>query len=255
MVERTLTATVAAHPDCSVAVWGPRRLRDMRGFQATAQWLDDEAEPVDKSAALALEALASQFAADIAQEKERGVKTLILSEENFVGSMGNNFRQRKFYPDVAQRLAAFDSLFPMSPKRIALGVREYGSVWTSAFQYLPQSGKKAPNLDHARKTLLNNRRGWPEVADAVKHVWPDTPLMMWQQEHLATESAQICAAIAGLDPDQIVVPDGKINARKKQTPRPAVFDDAERKSLKHRYNRHLRRMKEGGVAHWAGVPQ
>jgi len=202
-----------------------------------------------------LDALASQIATDAAEERARGVKTLILSEENFMGSMGNNFRSNRFYPDVARRLAAFDSLLPASPKRIAMGVREYGSVWTSAFHYLPQVGKTAPPMQAAREALIEDRRGWGDVMQDVRSVWPDTSLLMWQQEHLADGLADICAAITGLTPDQIEVPKGKINARKAKTPRPELFSDEERKLLLHRYRRHVRRMKEADIATWAGVQE
>ncbi|MBU2993909.1 hypothetical protein Q4555_11250 [Octadecabacter sp. 1_MG-2023] len=252
MVERTITATIAAHPDCGVAIWGPRRLRDTEGFQATTRRLDDDAEPIDKAAAVALDALASQITEDAAAERARGVNTLVLSEENLMGSMGNNFRSGVFYGDVAQRLAAYDSLLPQSPDRIAMGVRDYGAVWTSAFHYLPQVGKSAPPRETARDTLLDSRRGWPEVVRDVAKIWPDSPMLLWQQEDLEAQTVQICAAITGLDADQVVVPDGKINARKAKTPRPDVFDPEERKHLTHRYNRHLRRLRKTDGVNWAG---
>ena len=180
------------------------------------------------------------------------VKTLILSEENFMGAMGNNFRTGRFYPDVTRRLAAFDSLLPMSPTRVALGVRDYGSVWTSAFHYMPQVGKKAPPTEQARDALMNNRRGWGDIVEDVGSVWPDTPFLMWQQEHLKDDLATICAAITGLSPDQITVPSGRINARKQSTLRPDLFSNEDRENLSHRYERHIRHMKEAEVAHWAG---
>ena len=252
MVERTITATIAAHPDCGVAMWGPRHLRDIKGFQATTNRLDDDAEPVSKAAAVALDALASQIAADVAQERARGITTLILSEENFMGSMGNNFRTMRFYPDVARRLAAFDSLLPMSPRRVALGVREYGAVWSSAFHYLPQVGKASPPAQEASDALMSDRRGWGEVVADVNTVWPDTQILMWQQEHLSSDITEICAAITGLSVDQIVVPEGKINARKDSTPHVDVFSAEDQKHLSHRFNRHIRRMKDAQVAVWAG---
>lgn len=251
MVERTITATIAAHPECGVAMWAPRRLRDMQGFQMTAQRLDHDIEPVDKKAAVALDRLASLIAHDVAGERARGVHTLILSEENLMGGMRNNFRSKRFYPDVARRLAAFDSLLPASPKKIALGVRDYGAVWTSAFHYLPQAGQAAPPVETIHPVLLNDKRGWPEVVDDVQHVWPDTDVLMWRQEDLADNTRQICAALSGLDPDMIVVPDGKINARKDKTPRPPLFTDEERKHLSQRYKRHIRRLGAVEAVQWA----
>ncbi|MCF2871940.1 hypothetical protein L0664_12750 [Octadecabacter sp. G9-8] len=251
MVERTITATIAAHPDCGVAMWAPRRLRDMSGFQMTAQRLDDDLVPVDKKAAVALDRLASEIAHDVAQERARGVKTLIMSEENLMGGMRNNFRTKRFYPQVVRRLAAFDSILPTSPKTVALGVRDYGAVWTSAFHYLPQAGQAAPPVDTIRPVLLDDKRGWPDVVEDVGAVWADADILMWRQEDLGTNTREICAALSGLDDDMIVVPDGKINARKDDTPRPTVFSDDEKKHLSQRYKRHMRRLSDVPSVRWA----
>jgi hypothetical protein len=135
---------------------------------------------------------------------------------------------------------------------VALGVREYGAVWTSAYHYQPQSGRDVPDIARACTTLMNNKRGWPQVANAAREVWPDADVMMWQQEHLALRGAQICAQVMGLSADQIVMPDGKVNARKSKSARPTVFSNKERKRLLSRYNRHLRRMKSAGDSLWVG---
>lgn len=251
MVERTITATVAAQPECGVAVWAPRRLRDMKGFQKTGQLLDDQVDPVDKAAAIALDRLASDIAHDVADERARGVRRLILSEENLMGGMRNNFRTGVFYPNVARRLAAFDTLLPTSPSLVALGVRGYGAVWTSAYHYLPQSGQVAPPLDQIRPVLLEDRRGWPDVVDDIKDVWPDARIIMWRQEDLNDNLRGVCATLAGIDPARMTVPDGKINARKDSTPRPVVFSDTELKHLSTRYVRHLRRLRADDAIVWA----
>ncbi|AGI66850.1 hypothetical protein OAN307_c11480 [Octadecabacter antarcticus 307] len=252
MVAQSLAATIAAHPDCGVALWGPRRLRDIPGFQVATQRLDEDIDPIDKTAAIGLDQVASLIARDVALERERGIHTLILSEENFIGGMRNNFQTCEFYPDVAHRLASFDSLLPMSPMRVVLGVREYGAVWTSAYHYQPQSGRDFPDLERARTTLLDNKRGWPEVANAVREVWPDAGLIMWQQEHLVMSGAQICAQIMGLSADQIVISTGKVNALKSTSARPEVFSAQEQKHLSHRYNRHLRRLRSSADCLWIG---
>jgi hypothetical protein len=248
MVAQSLAATIVAHPDCGVALWGPRRLRDIPGFQVATQRLDEDIKPIDKTAAIGLDQRASLIARDAAKERDRGIHTLILSEENFIGGMRNNFQTGVFYPDVAHRLASFDSLLPMSPLRVALGVREYGAVWTSAYHCRPQSGRAVPDIALTRKTLIDNKRGWLEVANAVREVWPDADIMIWQQEHLALSGAQIM----GLNADQIVMPEGKVNARKSTTARPTLFSSKEGKRLSHRYNRHLRRMQSAGDSLWVG---
>lgn len=253
MVERSISATVEAHPKCGVSIWAPRRLRDITGFQMTTRWVNEHCEPIDKEAAVALDKLASRFAQDALRERKAGVRTLILSEENLMGGMRNNFRTGVFYPDVAQRLAAFDSLLPRSPKVVALGVRDYGAVWSSAYHYLPQVGQKPPPIDVIRHVLLDDKRGWIEVVAEIKRVWPDTEIVMWRQEDLETDLPTICGRVANLDPAMIVVPEGKINARKKSTPKPEIYSDFERKQLGHRYNRHIRRLMEDAAVSWVAA--
>ncbi len=252
MIAQSLAATIAANPECGVAMWGPRRLRDIPGFQSVTKRLDEEAEPIDKAAAIALDGLASFIARDVADERARGIKTLVLSEENFIGGMRNNFRTGTFYPAVARRLASFDSLLPMSPLRVAMGLRDYGSVWTSAYHYQPQSGRPVPVLEQARATMLDDKRGWPQVAEAARETWPDATLMMWRQEDLSAHSAEICSHIMGLPVGQIVMPEGKVNARKGKTARPDVFSTEELRHLNQRYIRHIRRMQAEHRDVWVG---
>lgn len=254
MVERTITGTIAADPACGVAIWAPRRLRDIEGFQATTRRLDDNADPVDQNAAVALDGLASRFARDSANERARGVKTLILSEENLMGGMRNNFRTSSFYGDVARRLASFDTVLPLSPRRIAIGARDYGAVWTSAYQYLPQSGHTPPPVELVREALMSSKRGWPDVVADVRAVWPDSEIVMWQQEHLNHGLAAICGQISGLKAKGIVVPDGKINARTTASNDNAVFTPNQRQRLQHRYHRHLAVMHGMDGVTWVGAP-
>ena len=243
MVAQSLAATIDAYPDCGVVLWGPRHLRAIPGFQAAASKFNGDIEPVDKNAAVDLDELASHFTREIAKERDKGTRTLILSEENVMGTMRQNFLKGRFYGDVLRRLAGFDSLLPQSAVRIALGIRDYGKVWTSAFHYMTQMGREQPDKDVARYTMMNDRRGWPEIAAEIRTVWPQSELLMWRQERLAREATDICAQIMGLEPNQIVTQTGKVNARLKKTTKTAIFSDDDAKHLTHRYNRHIRRLK------------
>lgn len=252
LVAQAVAASVDAQPKCGVAIWPPRRLRDMPGFQSTVSRLDRDAEPISKEAAIALDGLASDITRQMAQEQARGITRLILSEENFMGGMRNNFNTGTFYPDVARRLASFDSLLPTSPKIVALGVRDYGAVWTSAYYYQAQVGKEPPEAQSIHDVLLDSRRGWPEVIAAIQEVWPDTEILLWRQEDLAQGAAAVCAALTGLEAGQISVPGEQVNARRK-TAQPPLFTQAEAKHLSQRYTRHIRRLKEQPGLRWVAV--
>lgn len=129
MVAQSLASSIAAHPDCDVAPWRPRRLCDILEFRVATKRLDEDIEPIDKKAAIGLDQPSSLIESDVAKERDRGIHTLISSEENFTGGMRNNFQTGVVYPDVAHRLASFDSLLPLSPMRMPLG--GFGPMKTS----------------------------------------------------------------------------------------------------------------------------
>lgn len=251
MVEWTLRDTLAAHPEAGVALWAPRRLRDMPGLQLAMSKCGPDGEPEDAEAAQFLDQVASFMAGELAKERDKGTKRLILSEENFLGGMRRNLFAGTFYRDVVRRLSALDRVLPQHPVHVAMGLRNYGSVWTSAYHYTAQQGKKLPTVAQAKGELLTKKRGWPDVMEDVRRVWHDTGLIVWQQESLADNLPWIGSAIVGLPPDAVVVPDGKINARKKDGGRPDLFDADETRHLTHRYNRHLRRMRADPSLQWA----
>ncbi|WP_281983292.1 hypothetical protein [Thalassorhabdomicrobium marinisediminis] len=252
MVERSITASIAAAPGCGVALWAPRRLRDIKGFQAITRLSDDKGQPVDHAAARTRDAVATRLADDVRQEQEAGARRLILSEENFIGGMRNNFRTGIFYPGVARRLTALADVLPMVPQQIALGIRNYGEVLTSAYHYLPQAGQAAPQEEKLRDGILADKRGWPNVVEDVAQVWPDARILVWTQEDLSRDLAKVCAAVADLDAAAITVPEGRINALKPSTPKTPLFDAQEARHLTHRYNRHRRRLRSDPRVQWIG---
>lgn len=251
MIEWTIRETLAAHPDAGVALWAPRRVRDVPGLQVALSKVGGDGNPSDPEAAQLLEALSARLAQDMAQERDRGVKRLIISEENFLGSMRRNLFEGRFYMDVARRLTCLDSLLPQSPDMVAMGLREYGAVWTSAYQYSAQKRKKLPPVADAAEGLMARKRGWPAVIEDVRSVWPNCGLCLWQQETLGDNLRRITAALTGLPEDDVVVPSGQINARKSKGPQPELFDPQGRKHLSQRYRRHLRRMRAQEGVVWA----
>ncbi len=244
MVQQAMIATAKAHPDCGVAVWPPSRMRRIEGFNAATHHVDADVEPLNTASAVALDALASRIALGVAKERDRGIRTLIMSEENFLGGMPQNLGTGGFYANAAQRLECYDTLLPLSPSRVALAVRDYGSVWESAYNFLPPDRFEKLDLETVRSGLLNDKRGWPEVVEDARAVWPDATFVMWQQEKLNKDARAVCAQLMGLHEDQIVLPKGRANAGKKRVGRSVVFTPEERKHLSHRYNRHLRRLED-----------
>ena len=254
MLEKTLLATLKAHPDCGVALWRPRKLRAMKGFKAAAKHFDDQGDPKDAFDRFVLEELKDKLADEFDLERQRGVKTLIVSEENILGTMKRNFTERAFYQGAARRLKIYADLLPKTPRKIAMGVREYSSVWTSAYFYSKERANDLPAPDEMRLAMIADDRGWLNVTRDIQSVWPDAPIQMWRQEDLADHITSICASITDLDTNMIVVPDGKINARAPTYSTQILFEKNDLVPLSARYKRHLRRINRGQGIEWIGGP-
>lgn len=239
LVAQAITASVEADPACGVAVWHPRYLRSIGGWQAVPRSVTATGAPASRAAGRVLATLSDRLAEDAAALDAQGVRHLVISEENLVGTMRTNMTQSAFYPDVASRLRAYASVLPMVPARVALGVRDYGAVWSSAFHYIPQSGNEAPSRQAARTALLDHDRGWPDVIESIYDVWPDTEVYVWQQEDLEDHAAMICAGLLDLPHDKVMVPSQRVNRLKSSTDRSPLFTPDERALLTQRYHRHL----------------
>ncbi|WP_375282176.1 hypothetical protein [Pseudooctadecabacter sp.] len=239
LVAQAITQSVADYPDCGVAVWHPRHLRAMGGWQAVPRSLKPGGAPTSKTAARILDGLKAQLDGDAQAEAARGVRHLVISEENLMGTMRTNMGHGVFYPDVARRLRAYDMVLPKTPTRVALGVRDYGSVWSSAFHYIPQAGKEPPSRDGARAALLGSDRGWTDIIAEVYSVWPDVEIYVWQQEDLEDHAAFICAGLLEVPEDKITLPDARVNRLEASQGRRPLFDAKERALLTQRYRDHL----------------
>lgn len=161
LVARTLAASVAAQPGCGVAVWRPVQVRKIDGFTGLHRYEG---------------ARRDRIRADIAQRVEsaaqNGAGQLILSEENMPGTMSSNLRRGAFYPEIEHRLQRYAEALPIAPSRIAIGVRSYAAVWSSAYYYSLQRGKTVPGPEAVRQAMMEDARGWIGFVNAARPPGP-----------------------------------------------------------------------------------
>lgn len=127
-----LRGNLATLRGAGVDAWGPRLLRNGlfdglggRGVYPRA------AAKVQGRVALKLHGAAA-----------RGVRTLLVSEENMMGSVRACVRARALYPDLAERLERYIAVMNGQVTRIVLNVRALDLWWGSALAYAvarPQS--------------------------------------------------------------------------------------------------------------------
>ncbi len=132
-----------------------------------------------------------------------GVQSLIVSEENMIGSMSNNLGQAKLYPDAAPRLTRFSAAFAQRCKRVAFSVRSYDKYWVSVLSFMLERGRSQPNAAMLDRLVTQPRR-WRDIINEVAAVFPRADLVVWPFEGLIGQAdAQLAAMNGGVVPPQM----------------------------------------------------
>jgi hypothetical protein len=107
--------------------------------------------------------------------RARGLKQLVVSDENMIGTVQNNMRAGQLYPDVAERLALFARAFEGQVATILFSPRSLGDYWCSALACSIGLGMDVP--DRARlNDIAMSRRGWREVITDIAGAFPEAAL-------------------------------------------------------------------------------
>lgn len=140
-----------------IGFWGPQRLRDgglFDGLYAGPSGLVSDAAIVNAK---------PRIAKALAAARARGIRTLLISEENALGSVKGNIRRGALYPDALSRLRGFAKAIDRPVERVLMGVRPLDSYWASAMAYAVKRGNlppKARQLD----AITDASRSWRDVA-------------------------------------------------------------------------------------------
>lgn len=161
-----------------VVVWGPRETRDglFSGLLGGAG--QDDA---------AMQRLIDRNRGAIRMEMQRlkgqGMTTLLVSEENILGSMRTNLRSRFLYPGLQERLGRFSAVFGASLKRVGMAIRPYQDYWASALSYAIRAGH-APLCEDDLDRLVTQPRNWQRVIGEVAAACPQAKIAVWEFGHL-----------------------------------------------------------------------
>ena len=253
LIERMLSALAAARPDLGLAVWRPADMRAIPGFKTVPGLFDSKGVPHSREAEDTFNAVRADMSARLDAAERAGVKTLLISEENICGGMRANFKRGRFYPAIGPRLVAFARVLGRTPVRVALGLREYGAVWNSAYGYLDRVENTLPAPREAAEMLMERPRGWPAVVAAMREAWPLSKLLVWRQEDLGAPAA--AAALCDVDPELLIDPERQVNATGSAGGRATeLFSPVERRKLARRYERHIATLLEDPTLNWAVRP-
>lgn len=143
----------------------------------------------------------------IALELERlsalGVSQLVVSEENILGTMRRNIDSATLYPDLPERLERFRRAFGPACTKVALSVRAYRDYWASVLAFSIWQGRPMPTAAQLQ-ALVDQSRGWPDVATDIAAAFPHAETVVWTFEKLASQpEAQIgllLGRVIGINP-------------------------------------------------------
>ena len=109
---------------------------------------------------------------------------LLVSDENFAGTMRNAIRTKTLYPAMGERMARFGAAFGGQVGRIVMSVRALDLWWASAAAYTVARGHPVPT-PLAFDMIAGNPRSWRDVITDLACAMPDTQIIITPFEQFA----------------------------------------------------------------------
>ena len=116
--------------------------------------------------------------------ERRGIRQLLVSEENMIGTPRDNIARVSLYPGLTPRLARFRDAFGGRVDRIGLVIRGYEAFWASSIAFAVMVGTRVPGAEACQR-IANQPRCWSDVVCDLRRLFPDTPLSVWTFEAFA----------------------------------------------------------------------
>jgi len=180
-----------------VAFWGPTRTR--KGLFAGVQ-------PVPGAGRDAARRARGRILLHLDKLEKQGTQTVVVSDENMMGSVRMNLRNRRLYPDIGERLARYISAFGERVDKVVLSTRSLELYWASAAAYGIARGHSPLGTD-ACHAIASGWRTWRDVVTDVACAASDASVQVLPFECFAGRPDAMLSAItaqaAPADPDPI----------------------------------------------------
>ncbi len=173
-----------------IGFWGPLRTRGelLRGVMPEV----GPHSPEDQ-----LRRARGRIALQLHGAQARGRHTVIVSDENMIGSSRRNLRVGQLYTDLGHRMARFAGAFGQSIARVVISIRNPETYWGSVLAYaLARGGVPAirPGLDR----LAQSQRSWRDVITDLAHAVPDCEILVLPHETFSGRADEVFACITGV---------------------------------------------------------
>ncbi|ASM71493.1 hypothetical protein SULPSESMR1_00661 [Pseudosulfitobacter pseudonitzschiae] len=174
--------------DASVGFWGPRRTR---GGLLSGALPQPGFDPVR-----ATRRAKGRVRMQLDQTAASGLSALLISDENMIGSVRSNIRNRTLYADIGDRMARYAQVFDGRITRIVLNIRALDLWWSSAIAYGVSRGAPVPDYQ-ALNRIAQARRSWRDVITDLACAMPHVDLRILPFEVFAGRTGAILDAGAG----------------------------------------------------------
>lgn len=171
-LQRFLNANRSGLLAARVAVWGPGKTRGglFTGLiKAPNRITDDDLVRGKRATGL--------IRLELERARQDGTATLIVSEENMIGSMENNINMRCLYPQTRARMERFRDGFADECTRILLTTRCYDRYWASVLGFYIKNGHGLPP-DSVIQALAEQPVRWMRVVRDLAAAFPDAEIIV-----------------------------------------------------------------------------
>lgn len=176
-LQHYLRSNAARLQSQGVGVLGPLRTRH-HGLLSGVIPVGD----VDPEAQLAR--ARGRIALQLETARRKGLRHVIISDENILGSVCCNLRQRRLYRDSGDRLTRFAAAFDGRVNRIVLAVRGLKAFWESSLAYGVARGRAVPDRDDLDR-FVTQGRSWRTLVDEVAAAFPGVRIQVHVHEEMA----------------------------------------------------------------------
>lgn len=126
---------------------------------------------------------------EMARAAQNGMERLVISEENMLGTLKQNFRSCRLYGQALQRLSRFAPAFEGHKLRIGIAIRSYDIYWSSALAFRIKQGHPLPS-DELLDRLTTQPRRWRDVIEDAACAFPTAKISVWPFEAWAGQPDQ-----------------------------------------------------------------
>ncbi|WP_376871713.1 hypothetical protein [Albirhodobacter sp. R86504] len=142
---------------------------------------------------------AKRLRTEFARLEARGIKRLLISEENILGGLHPCFGRNALYPEAHDRLTRLRRLFGDRISRFAFTIRDYRPFWGSAVGLMVARKNALPTGTDFRK-IAANPRGWRDLSEDFAAQFPEVPQIIAPFERFLDDPFGQLTALIGAPP-------------------------------------------------------